>query len=179
MAVIKQPRLTIEQLRAEQVFVELTPKQKTLVENYISTNGDRVKSVLAAYETKSEQNARVLAYELFSSPRVVACLAAYFQSDPLESFKADVRKAYANKKLTIAQVSAMKLHAEINGWTSASLPNWRDAAEPTPKTKNPEATSDNRIPAGATPLVDAAGTVRGYRTTDGSYVRLTDEVAAQ
>jgi hypothetical protein len=125
-------RLTLDQLRAEQCYIELTPKQKKMVDHFIISNGDRVASVMAAYATKSEANARVLAYEFFASPRVVACLAAYFQNDPFEDFKAEVRKAYRNKKLTVAQVSALKLHADLNGWGSALLPDQhgRDAAKP-------------------------------------------------
>jgi hypothetical protein len=116
-------RLTLEQFRAEQCYLELTPKQKKLVETFISSNGDRVLSVMAAYATKSEANARILAYEFFASPRVVAALAAYFQDDPLESFKADLRKAYRNSKLSVAQVSAMELIAKVSGWGAASLPS--------------------------------------------------------
>ena len=65
-------RLTLEQLRAEQCYLELTPKQKVLVDTFIATNGDRVASVLAAYSTKSKENAQIMAYTVLSSPRVVA-----------------------------------------------------------------------------------------------------------
>jgi len=114
-------RLTLEQLRAEQVYIELTSKQKVLVDTFIQTNGDRTASVLAAYATKSKENAQIMAYTVLSSPRVVACLSAYFQSDPLEDFKAEVRKAYRNRKLSVAQVDALKLHAELNGWSAETL----------------------------------------------------------
>jgi hypothetical protein len=134
-------RLTLDELRATESYFELTPKQQKLVEVFIETNGDRVKAVMAAYATKSEKNARVLAYQVFDSPRVIECLSAYFQDDPMEDFKRDVRKAYHNKKITVAQVQAMTLHAKLNGWGTASLPSMhgRDA-EPAPSPKPPPET---------------------------------------
>jgi hypothetical protein len=132
-------RLTLEQLHETQCFIGLTSKQKRLVEAFVESNGDKTASVLAAYAVKNARNAQILASQVFASPAVVACLATYYQDDPLESFKAEVRRAYHNKKLTVAQVRAMTLHADLNGWGSASLPkdslHGRDVE---PSTEDPE-----------------------------------------
>jgi hypothetical protein len=134
---VHKERLSLDQLHATQVYSDLTPRQKILVETFIGSNGDRVAAVKAAYTTKSGEVARVMAYEAFASPRVIAALAAYFQSDPLEDFKAELRKAYRNKRLSIAQFNALKLHAEVCGWTSDSLPDKNDIDEP--ETSKPQA----------------------------------------
>lgn len=181
---MSKERLTIEQLRAEQCYIELTQKQKKLVETFISSNGDRVASVMSAYATKSRENAQILAYQFFTSPRVVACLAAYFQDDPLESFKAEVRRAYRNKKITVAQVRAMTLHAELNGWGSASLPSLhgRDSAEPVAESESPRpvAPQDGPVPPGCRPVRSKkTGGLIGYITPDGERVALNIVEVAQ
>jgi len=131
-------RLTIEQLRAEQVFTDLTPRQQKMIETFASS-GDRIQAVLAAYNAKSPEVARVMAYEFFANPKVVACLTVYFQDDPLEVFKREVRRAYHNKNLSVAQVQAMKMFCDLNGWGAASLPDLhgRDA-DGEPETSKPQ-----------------------------------------
>lgn len=159
-------RLTLAELKATTVWTDLTSKQKVLVETFIQNGGDRVKAMLAAYAIKSPETARVLAYEYFTSPRVVACLTAYFQGDPLEDFKADVRAAYRNKDLSVAQVRALELHAKINGWASDSLPSF-SKAEP----ENIKPTSK------AAPAVDNAvgGPIAPKRFAVGDRVTERDE----
>jgi len=116
-------RMPIEKLRLEKCYIDLTPKQKKLVEAYIATGGDRVQSVLSAYDVKDVENARVHAYAFFGNARVIACLTVYFQDDPLNVFKEQVWRAYRNKKLTVAQVRSLELLCELNGWGSRSLPD--------------------------------------------------------
>jgi hypothetical protein len=115
-------RLTVEQLKQQRCFRILTPKQQMMVLTFIGSDGDRVLAVLSAYQVKSPEVARVLAYEFFENPKVIACLAAYFQDDPLEMFKEDVRRAMHNRRLTVAQVAAMRLYCEMNSWKPGSLP---------------------------------------------------------
>jgi hypothetical protein len=117
-------RLTLDQLRETQVFMTMSIKQKRFIEAFISNGGDRIAAVETAYDTKDRKNARILSYQVFSSLNVIACLAAYYQDKPLDLFKAEVLRAYRSRKLTVAQVYALRLLADINGWGSASL---RDA----------------------------------------------------
>jgi hypothetical protein len=170
-------RLTLDQLHATQCFLALTPKQKKLIEAFIETNGDRTASVLAAYDVKNTRNAQVLAYQIFASPNVIACIAAYYQDDPLESFKAEVCKAYRSKRITVAQIRAMVLHADLNGWGSATLPkeslHGKDAKSSEPESPVENDTTDKQIPEGAQVWYDnATGAAIGYRTTDGRDVKL-------
>jgi len=169
-------RLSLAQLRAEQCFLDLTPRQKKMIEVFVESDGDKVLAVTTAYTPKSAEVARVMSYELFESPKVIACLTAYFQDDPMDVFKRAVRRAMTRKRLTVAQVTAMKLYCDLNGWGSKSLPNTHghDSAEPTADSETPRPALDSRVPPGATPLVDGSGVVRGYRTLDGRYVRLAD-----
>jgi hypothetical protein len=170
-------RLTLEQLQATPVFGDLTQRQQKLVETFIATNGDRIASVLAAYSVKTPSSARILAYEYFSSPRVIAAIAAYFQTSPLESFKAEVRKAYRNSKLSVAQIEALKLHAVLNGW---HITAFKDLYDVTPKlTKKVAAaqkaaleTPASRIPPGCKPVRDAAGELKGYMDLENRFVGL-------
>jgi hypothetical protein len=140
MPAVAKERLTLDQLRATECWADLTRKQKLVVLAFIALDGDKTAAVQVAYNTRSEHNAQILSYQVFESPRVVAALTAYYQSDPLDSFKSDVRKAYQNRRLSVAQVTALKLFCELNGWGSASLPNMhgRDV-QPEPSTDEPEA----------------------------------------
>jgi hypothetical protein len=124
MPAVAKERLTLDQLRATECWADLTRKQKLVVLAFIALDGDKTAAVQVAYNTRSEHNAQILSYQVFESPRVVAALTAYYQSDPLDSFKSDVRK----------------LFCELNGWGSASLPNMhgRDV-QPEPSTDEPEA----------------------------------------
>lgn len=112
----KRPRLSIEQLREEDVFLDLTPRQKILIETYVTSNYDRVLAVQKAYNPKTAEIARTMSYEVFATVRVIACLACFFQDEPLKTFQDTVRRAYRQKKLTTAQVSALELLAKVSGW---------------------------------------------------------------
>jgi hypothetical protein len=159
----KHEKLTLAQLRETQVFIALTPKQKRAVQVFVETNGDRQASVLAAYKVKNARNAAILSSQVFASPAVVACLAAYFQDEPLESFKNDVRKAFINRKITVAQVRALELLAELNGWGSASLPkNSLHGRDAEPSTEEPLPPIEN----GAAPVF-TVGMLVQERSPDG------------
>ncbi|MFZ3374520.1 MAG: hypothetical protein WA183_03100 [Chthoniobacterales bacterium] len=147
-----KPRLTLAELQATDCYTELTPRQKVLVDTFVTSGGDRLLATQTAYKTASGEVARVMAYRAFATPRVIAALAAYFQSEPLEDFKAEVRRAYRSRKLTIAQVRAMELHADMNGWASASLPSvhGRDTRLPEPDQETPKTSKPRRVDAGVT-----------------------------
>jgi hypothetical protein len=186
MSSIKE-RLSFEQLKQEPCFTNLTPKQRLMIETFIASNGDRVLAVKTAYNAKTLDIARVMAYELFENPKIIACLAIYFQDDPLDVFKRDVQRAWRNKRLSIAQVQAMKLYCDVNGWGSGSLPNLHGpgSAEPARSAKQSRAKNSKvtpadplaRVPEGATPLADKNGIVRGYKTADGNFVQLANAEA--
>jgi len=153
---MSKDRLTLEQLKQESCFLDLTLKQQKAVEVFITSNGDRTAAVLAAYNVKPA-NAKILAYQIFESRRVVACLTVYFQDDPLESLKKLVARAMTKKHLTTAQVYALKFYCDLHDWKSALLPDIHghdaDDAEPqaaaskTPKTRVPVQANVPQAPA--------------------------------
>ncbi len=176
-------RLPLEQLAQERCYLDLTPKQQKLVKTFIESNGNRILAVTTAYDVKNAEVARVLSYEVFANPKIIACLAIYFQDDPLDVFKREVERAWRNRRLSVAQVQAMKIYCDLNGWGSGSLPNLhgREPAKPVSpaksRAKSPKVTPADplaRVPEGATPLMDKAGVLRGYKTASGVYVQLAD-----
>jgi hypothetical protein len=122
-------KLSIEQLRREHCYFVLSVKQQKMVEVYLGT-GDKVKAVQAAFKCASEKTARVMTYSYFAKPGVIACLAVAFGDDPRrETFKAEVRRAMKNKKLTYPQAAALKLYGQLHGFAPSSLPTAEPAAD--------------------------------------------------
>src|ERR1700691_2233198 len=116
MATTKIARMTIEELRLQDCYLGLRPKQRMFIEGWIASGGDRGFSTSSAYDCKHADVARAFSYEGLSRPAVVACLAAFYQDDPLKEFKDQVGRAVRNSRLTTAQIRALELMARLNGW---------------------------------------------------------------
>ena len=112
-------RLSITELTQQPAYLALTAQQRVLVEKFLET-ADKVQAVQAAYNCKSKESARVMSYSVFSNLRVVAALAAANGGCDLESFKQEVMCAARNKKLSIAQLGALKLYAQLSGFVAGS-----------------------------------------------------------
>jgi Fe2+ or Zn2+ uptake regulation protein len=109
-------KITIEQLRKEQAYLNLTDPQRRLVEVFLET-GNKLKAVQAAYKCGSEKSARVMTYTVFRLPNVIACLAAANGSDPeREKFNAELQRMIRNRKVTRNQISVMRLLAQTRGY---------------------------------------------------------------
>jgi hypothetical protein len=122
----KSRRLTLEQVKDTQEYSLLTGKQQLFVETYIAGGigtgtYDPISATLISYNCKSRENARVMSYSLMANIRIVAALNRHFNREPLEEFLIQVDRAIQNKKLSIAQLNALKLKADICGY-SARLP---------------------------------------------------------
>ncbi len=63
-------KFTIEQLRRERTYLDLTPQQQKLVEIFLGTS-NKLAAVQAAYNCKSVESARTMSYSLFANPKVV------------------------------------------------------------------------------------------------------------
>lgn len=117
MATTSTARMTIEQVRSTPEFHKLTPQQRFAVETF-SASGDKILAIRAAYSTKSREVARVMASELFASPRVRAVLDLLEGKTAFEMFKDRVDRAVkSGGKLCDAEIRALELQAKINGWT--------------------------------------------------------------
>jgi hypothetical protein len=114
--VTKKEPLSIRDLRRSQLFLELTPKLRTMVEAYIANGYDKTAAVKHAYDCKSIETARTMSFELFAKPSVQAVLAYYFQEDPRETFMREVDRAVRNPRVTDAKVQALILKGRANGW---------------------------------------------------------------
>lgn len=116
-------RLTLEQIKATQEYAVLTGKQQLFVETYCASGIDTgtydpVLAALTAYKCASKENARVMSYSLMSNIRIIAVLNRHFNREPIEEFLIQVDRAIQNKKLTVAQLNALKLKGDILGYTT-------------------------------------------------------------
>jgi hypothetical protein len=119
-------RLGREALEATQEYQQLTHKQQLFVMTYCMgglTDGfyDQVSATLTAYNCKNIESARVMSYSIIANIKIVAALNRHFNREPIESFLIQVDRAIANKKLSQAQINALKLKADILGYP-ARLP---------------------------------------------------------
>jgi hypothetical protein len=119
-------RLTLEEVKATQEYSILTGKQQFFVEAYCSSGIDTgtydpVEATFIAYKCKSREVARIMSYSLMQNIRIVEVLNRHFNREPLEEFLVQLNRAIQNKKLTVAQLQALKLKADIQGFT-ARLP---------------------------------------------------------
>ena len=131
-------RLTLAEVKDTQEYSILTGKQQLFAETYIASGigtgtYDPIAATLLAYTCKSKENARVMSYALMANIRIVAVLNRHFNREPLEAFLIQVDRAIQNKKLSVAQMNALKLKADILGY-GARLPgtdrNATDAIPP-------------------------------------------------
>ena len=116
-------RLTLEQVRTTQEYSVLTGKQQCFIDTYVKSGLDTgtydpVISAFTAYTCKSMENARVMSYALMSNIRIVAVLNRHFNKEPLEEFIEQINRAIRNKKLTVAQMQALKLKGDVLGYTT-------------------------------------------------------------
>ena len=114
-------RLPLVELEKIQEYQRLTPKQKLFVATYceggLATGVyDPVAATRTAYECKSVEVARIMSYSLMQNIRIIAILNRHFQTEPIEAFMVALDHAINNKKLTIAQIQALRLKCEIMGF---------------------------------------------------------------
>lgn len=116
-------RMPLEEIEKTQEYQRLTQKQRLFVSTYVAgglLDGayDPVASVRTAYQTKSPEVARIMSYSLMQNIRVVAVLNRHFGAEPIEELLVMLDRAINNKKLTIAQIQALRLKCEIMGFTT-------------------------------------------------------------
>ena len=119
-------RLTLDEVKATQEYSVLTGKQQFFVETYCKSGLDTgtydpILATLTAYKCKSREIARIMSYSLMANIRIVEVLNRHFNREPIEEFMVQLNRAIQNKKLSVAQLQALKLKADIQGFT-ARLP---------------------------------------------------------
>jgi hypothetical protein len=101
-------------------FDSLSLKMQKFVVIYLrsltpSGAADPLSAVKAAYNCKSDQNARILGFQLLAKPKIILTLNRFFGVSPDDAFRAQGQKSIFNSKLTTAQVDALKLYSAIHG----------------------------------------------------------------
>ena len=113
-------RMPMADLEKTQEFQQLTKKQQLFVRTYCEAglttgNYDSVEATMTAYNCKNLETARIMSYGQMSNIRIIAVLSRHFCRTPIEDFMVLVDRAIANKKLSMAQIQALRLKFEILG----------------------------------------------------------------
>ena len=116
-------RLSLEQVKETTEYKKLTPKQQLFVATYIAGgladgNYDAVHATRTAYPCRSEEVARIMSYAIMANIRIIAVLNRHFGAEPIEEFLVLLDRAINNKRITIAQVNALKLKCDILGYAN-------------------------------------------------------------
>lgn len=125
-------KLSLAELEQTQEYQQLTPKQKLFVATYCAgglESGiyDPISAIQIAYKCKNAESARVMSYAMMSNIRIIAALNRHFNTEPIEQFIVEVDRAIHNKKVSLAQVQALKLKADLLGF-AARLPGVNNTA---------------------------------------------------
>jgi len=115
------PNLTLEQLKQEPAFNQLTDKAKSFVEAFIKLDGNYVEACKLSYNTKDDRSARAFGRELLSKPTVSQLLDKYYGTEPVskEQFEGYVWRLLKNAKGREAKELAI-LFARLKGWDKAT-----------------------------------------------------------
>jgi len=113
-------KLTLDELKELPEYQRLTQKQQLFVATYCEgglANGcyNAPQATMTAYQCKSMETARIMSYSLLANIRIVAVLNRHFNATPTEEFLAMLDRAINNKKLTVAQLSALRLKCAVLG----------------------------------------------------------------
>lgn len=145
-------KLSLAELEPLQEYQRLTPKQRLFIATYceggLATGVyDPIAACRTAYQCKSVEVARIMSYSLMQNIRIVAVLNRHFGTEPIEAFLVMLDRAINNKKLTVAQIQALRLKAEVLGYGNrlpAQAP--MSAALRTAKAETKEARKSKRKP---------------------------------
>lgn len=127
MSIDPKKRMPLDELQKRSEYHRLTEKQKLFVATYCAGgletgNYDPVTATYFAYACKSREVARVMSYAIMENIRIVAVLNLHFNTEPIEDFLATIDKAISNKKLTNAQLQALRLKCDVLGFATRSIP---------------------------------------------------------
>lgn len=119
----KSKRIPFAEIRETAEFQRLTPKQQLFIEHYIEGgmfdgHYDVVAATRTAYECKKPETARIMSYAMLANIRIIAVLNMHFNAEPVEEFLRLLDRAICNKKLSIAQMEALRLKSDILGLVS-------------------------------------------------------------
>lgn len=138
--------ITPEQLQKEPSFLALSEKFQALVLEYLKaraagSENPRVDALYAAgYHPSTPQSAKVMGCVYFSKPAIKEVLNLADGFTPRDAFLAEVGRAASNPKIKPAQVWALRMKAQLNGWLPApSVPAVKKVSAAAKKSVEPSA----------------------------------------
>jgi hypothetical protein len=178
-----EQRMSLYDLARTKEFDSLTLKMQKFLVIYLRSLtptgvADPLASVKAVYNCKSDQNARILGFQLLANPKIILVLNRFFGVSPDDAFLAQLQKSIFNKKLTTAQVDALKLYSAIHGIekTAVGISVNKLSAKNHGHKNEPEVsatTTARQVPADAVAVwKDKNNEVIGYRDASGKDVQL-------
>lgn len=136
-------KLTLDEVMETPEYRALTPKQQLFVATYVegglaTGTYDRLDATRKAYVCKDEESVRVMSYAMMGNIRVIEALNRHFNTEPIEEFLQEVSRAIHNRRLSTAQVQALKIKADLLGY-AARLPgaSGNFPIDPTPANQKP------------------------------------------
>jgi hypothetical protein len=130
----EKTRVPLSELELTVEYRRLTQKQKLWISTYVAGgmldgNYDAIAATRTAYAARTPEIARVMHYNILQTIGIVAVLSIHFNREPIEDFLVTLDRAIRNKKLTIAQLQALKLKSDILGF-GIGLPRGRKKLPP-------------------------------------------------
>ena len=183
-----ETRMSLYDLTQTAEFGHLSPKMAVWIMNYVqhfidTGTFDPLAATMAAYSVKNEENGRILGYQLLGNLKIITVLNRFFGRTPEQSFLKQVERAIHKRKLTVAQVTALRFYAELNGWSSGI--NWPDSSktkiadalggsEPSTDSQPNAEASPHQVPADALEVFTdpVSGVTIGFRAANGEAVKL-------
>lgn len=128
MSIDPQKRISVDDLKQTPEFQRLTQKQRLFIIAYcdgglFNGNYDPIAATRTAYQCKSPEVARIMSYSLMQNIRIIAVLNIHFNTSPTEEMLVAVDRAIHNRRLTIAQIQALRLKCDLLGLATRSIPN--------------------------------------------------------
>ncbi len=134
---MNQPKL--EELRNDPLFLQLTDKQKTFVEAYITSNGDTYAAVGVAYPCQDRHAARSMAGQLMRH-ETISVLLSRFNGTQIsrEQYLAMLWRELHRRSLDVgSKAQLFKLFAQVSGF---------DKPEPEAKVETPAEVTEPQSP---------------------------------
>jgi hypothetical protein len=122
----EQTRMPLEELRLTPEFQKLTQKQQLFCSTYCAggiADGtyDAVLATHTAYACKSMEVARIMSYSMMANIRIISVLNRHFNTTPTQELLVQIDRAINNKKLTVAQLNALKLKCDLLGLSTGLI----------------------------------------------------------
>ena len=169
-ATTKEP-MTLEAFHAEMAYKTLTPRQRKMLDEYLTNGYDRTAAILAAYSVSNRRTAQQQAPKYFASRSMLAALAVYFGTDDREQFKAMLIRAVHSHRLTPQDAVVLRLLAQTSGFVGKDSEPEVPTESKIPSTSAP----DTRVPVGCRAIrKKGTGRVVAYLAPTGERVDLAD-----